>query len=115
MARPKSDFSGRCDRDCGANTYHGLLGNVVLMPQSSESKTAPAQSNIQDAFLNHARRERWPVRIQMMDGRELEGRIRQFDRFAVVIDHEGADQMIFKHAIAAITMPHSVPGYRTSD
>jgi host factor-I protein len=46
-----------------------------------------------------------------MDGRELEGRIRQFDRFAVIIDLDGTDQMIFKHAIASITMPRSVSHY----
>jgi host factor-I protein len=46
-----------------------------------------------------------------MDGRELEGRIRQFDRFAVIIDFDGTDQMIFKHAIASITMPRSLPNY----
>ena len=86
------------------------------MPQTPEPKTAPVSGNIQDAFLNHARRERWPVRIQMMDGRELEGRILQFDRFAVIVDHDGTDQMIFKHAIAAIAMPRSVPsGYGTSE
>ena len=85
------------------------------MPQTPEPRTALAQSSIQDAFLNHARRERWPVRIQMMDGRELEGRIRQFDRFAVIVDVDGTDQMIFKHAIAAITMPRSLPGYGTSE
>ena len=81
------------------------------MPHTSEPRTAPAQNNIQDAFLNCARREQWPVRIQMMDGRELEGRIRQFDRFAVIVAVDGTDQMIFKHAIAAMTMPRSVPSY----
>ena len=85
------------------------------MPQSPEPKTAPAHNNIQDVFLNHARRERWPVRIQMMDGREFEGRIRQFDRFAVIIDHDGCDQMIFKHAIASITIARSVPGYEAAE
>jgi host factor-I protein len=85
------------------------------MPRTPEPKLAPAQDNIQDTFLNYARRERWPVRIQMMDGRELEGRIRQFDRFAVVVAVDGVDQMIFKHAIAAITMPQSVPSYGTSE
>ena len=86
------------------------------MPQTPEPKTAPVSGNIQDAFLNHARRERWSVRIQMMDGRELEGSILQFDRFAVIVDHDGTDQMIFKHAIAAIAMPRSVPsGYGTSE
>ncbi|MGH9148228.1 MAG: RNA chaperone Hfq, partial [Vicinamibacterales bacterium] len=54
------------------------------MPQQTpDTRTASVPGNIQDGFLNHARRERWSVRIQMMDGRELEGRIRQFDRFAV--------------------------------
>jgi host factor-I protein len=81
------------------------------MQQMPDTRIAPIPSNIQDGFLNHARRERWSVRIQMMDGRELEGRIRQFDRFAVIIDHDGADQMIFKHAIASISMPRSVPNY----
>jgi host factor-I protein len=85
------------------------------MPHTPEPKTAPAQSNVQDTFLNYARRERWPVRIQMMDGRELEGRIRQFDRFAVILSVDGTDQMIFKHAIAAITTPRSVPSYGTSE
>ena len=80
------------------------------MPQAPEPTTAPAPSNIQDAFLNCARRERWSVRIRLMDGREFEGRIRQFDRFALIVDHDGADQMIFKHAIASIAMPRAAPG-----
>ena len=37
-----------------------------------------------------------------MDGTDLEGRVKNFDRFAVIVEHSGADHMIFKHAIAAI-------------
>jgi host factor-I protein len=84
------------------------------MPQTSESRVAPVQNQIQDIFLNHARRERWSVRIYLMDGGEIEGRIRQFDRFAVILDHDGTDRMIFKHAIASIVTPHSVPSYGES-
>jgi host factor-I protein len=103
------------DRRSG-QAFGASLGDASLMPQTPEPKTAPALSNIQDAFLNHARREGWPVRIQMMDGREFEGRIRQFDRFAVIVDLDGTDQMVFKHAIAAITMPGgSVPSYGASE
>jgi RNA chaperone Hfq len=47
----------------------------------------------------------------MMDGTELEGRIKNFDRFAVILDHDGADQMLFKHAIAAIRTPRPVANY----
>lgn len=78
---------------------------------SQTSEPGPAQASIQDAFLNHARRERLSVRIQMMDGTDFEGRIKQFDRFAVIVEQNGADQMIFKHAIAAIRAPRPVASY----
>jgi host factor-I protein len=75
------------------------------------SDTRPAQPNIQDVFLNYVRREKLTVTIRMMDGTDLEGRIKNFDRFAVVMDHAGADYMIFKHAIAAIRTPKPVSNY----
>ena len=75
-----------------------------------ESKSA--QPNIQDAFLNYdVRREKLVVTIRMMDGGELEGRIKHFDRFALILDQGGTDQMIFKHAIAAIKTRKIVPNY----
>ena len=76
-----------------------------------DSKTAHAVPNIQDVFLNYVRRERLTITIRMMDGTELEGRIKNFDRFALVLDHAGADHMIFKHAIAAITTPKPIANY----
>jgi host factor-I protein len=79
------------------------------MSPTTESKSA--QPNIQDVFLNYVRREKLTVTVRMMDGTELEGRIKNFDRFAVVIDHAGADHMIFKHAIAAIKTPKPVSNY----
>jgi host factor-I protein len=79
------------------------------MAPASESKSV--EPNIQDVFLNYVRREKLTVTVRMMDGSELEGRIKNFDRFAVVIDHAGADHMIFKHAIAAIRTPKPVANY----
>ena len=58
--------------------------------------------NLQDVFLNGARRERLRVSIRLMDGTEVAGRIKSFDRFAVLVEHDGVDQMLFKHAIASI-------------
>jgi host factor-I protein len=78
------------------------------MAPASESK---AQPNIQDVFLNYVRREKLSVTIRMMDGSELEGRIKNFDRFAVVMDHGGADHMVFKHAIAVIKTLKPVANY----
>ena len=77
------------------------------------AKKAPggAAPNIQDVFLNYVRRERLTVTVRMMDGMEIEGRIKNFDRFAVILDQSGVDQMIFKHAIAAIKTPKPVANY----
>ena len=85
------------------------------MPHTPESQSVPVPSNIQDAFLNHARRERLPVTIHMMDGTDFEGRIKHFDRFAVIVEQNGSDQMIFKHAIAAIKTLRPVANYLSSD
>ena len=82
------------------------------MPPASESRAA--EPNIQEVFLNHVRREKLTVTVRMMDGTELEGRIKNFDRFAVVLDHAGADHMIFKHAIATIATQRSVANYFSS-
>jgi len=76
----------------------------------AELKASP---NIQDVFLNYVRREKLTVTIRMMDGSELDGRIKNFDRFAVVIEQNGVDHMVFKHAIAAIKTPKSVSNYFT--
>jgi host factor-I protein len=85
------------------------------MPQSKESKGPSASSpNIQDVFLNYARRERLPVHIRMLDGSELQGRIKNFDRFALIVEHNGADHMIFKHAIASIKSPRTIGNYYTA-
>jgi host factor-I protein len=76
---------------------------------AAEPRTS--EPNVQDVFLNYVRREKITVTVRMMDGGELEGRIKNFDRFAVVLDHAGADHMIFKHAIAAITTPRAMASY----
>jgi host factor-I protein len=81
------------------------------MPQIRESKPASGPPNIQDVFLNYARREKLAVHIRLMDGTELEGRVKNFDRFAVIVEHSGADHMLFKHAIAAIRSPRPMSNY----
>ncbi len=54
------------------------------------------------------------VAIRLLDGETLEGRIKNFDRFALVIDHAGTDHLVFKHAIATIKSPRSVGSYYAS-
>ena len=73
--------------------------------------TTQALPNIQDVFLNQARRDRVSVTVHLMDGRQFDARIKNFDKFAVIVELNGADQLIFKHAIATISTPRSVATY----
>ena len=82
------------------------------MAQVSEPRiTAVAPVNIQDVFLNYARRDRVTVVISLMDGRQFEARIKNFDKFALIVEIAGGDQLIFKHAISTIETPRTVPNY----
>ena len=83
------------------------------MAPSSEPRAGSTSPNIQDAFLNHARRDRATVKFRLIDGTEFDGRIKNFDRFAVIVERDGGDQMVFKHAIATITSARAVGSYYT--
>ena len=58
--------------------------------------------NLQDAFLNYIRREKIPVTLFLMIGFQLRGVVRSFDSFVVLIDADGRQQMIYKHAISTV-------------
>ncbi len=79
------------------------------MTRNADDAVPASSYNVQDVFLNGARRERLAVTIQLADGCCLDATIKSFDRFAVVVDHAGVDHLIFKHAIALIR-PATAPG-----
>lgn len=81
------------------------------MAQVSEPRTSSAPPNVQDAFLNYVRRERLSVSVHLLDGRQFDARIKHFDRFAVIVEVNGADHLVFKHAIATIATPRSPGSY----
>ncbi|MGA8438837.1 MAG: RNA chaperone Hfq [Candidatus Sulfotelmatobacter sp.] len=68
----------------------------------------PAQ-NIQDSFLNTARKERLSITIYLLSGVKLTGRIRSFDKYSVVLEANGQEQLIFKHAISTVVMGRPLP------
>ena len=61
--------------------------------------------NIQDSFLNQARRDRAAVKIHFVDGSDLDGKITAFDNFTIIINNDETQQqhLIYKHAVAIIT------------
>ncbi|UOQ42977.1 RNA chaperone Hfq [Halobacillus salinarum] len=60
-----------------------------------------AQSvNIQDNYLNQLRKERIQVTVFLLNGFQLRGVIKAFDNFTVLLETDGKQQLIFKHAIS---------------
>lgn len=66
-------------------------------------ETKPAQ-NIQDSFLNTARKDKTQLTIYLLSGVKLTGRIRSFDKYSVVLETNNQEQLIFKHAISTVVM-----------
>jgi host factor-I protein len=59
--------------------------------------------NIQDTFLNQLRKENIPVTVYLTNGFQIRGQIKAFDNFTIIIDSEGKQQMVYKHAISTFT------------
>jgi host factor-I protein len=70
----------------------------------------PAPQNIQDGFLNLARREKATVTIYLVNGAKLVGRIKSFDKFSLLLESGSQEQLIFKHAISTISQTRRATG-----
>jgi len=73
-----------------------------------DAKAAP--QNIQDGFLNLARREKLTVTIYLVNGAKLLGRIKSFDKFSLILETSAQEQLIFKHAISTISQSRRSTG-----
>ena len=60
------------------------------------------KANLQDIFLLRARREQVPVTMFLMNGFQMRGVITGFDAFVVILESDGKQQVIYKHAISTI-------------
>ena len=60
------------------------------------------KANLQDIFLLRARRDAIPVTMFWMNGFQMRGVITGYDAFVVILDSDGKQQVIYKHAISTI-------------
>src|SRR6202051_1471953 len=67
----------------------------------------PAQ-NIQDSFLNNARKEKNVVTIYLLSGVKLSGRIKSFDKYSLVLETNNQEQLIFNDAISTVVTTRAV-------
>ena len=84
--------------------------------EKREKMDKPSQ-NIQDGFLNTARKEKLLVTLYLLSGVKLTGRIRSFDKYSLILESNSQEQLVFKHAIATVVLPRagSVPGSAPSE
>lgn len=65
--------------------------------------------NLQDTLLNQARKENIPVTVFLTNGFQIRGIIRGFDNYCVLVDSEGKQQLIYKHAISTLVPIRPIP------
>jgi host factor-I protein len=107
-----------------AVTDAGLMYNQEDRVQGSLTKNSPTgpketnmdklPQNIQEAFLNAARKDRIFLTIYLMSGVKLSGRIRSFDKYSVVLESNNQEQLIFKHAISTVVVARPVHGMHSA-
>ena len=67
------------------------------------------QLNLQDTFLNQVRKENIAVTMFLVNGFQLKGYVKGFDNFIVLMEVEGRQQMIYKHAISTMVPAKNIP------
>ncbi len=70
--------------------------------------------NIQDSFLNNARKDKVVLTIYLMSGVKLSGRIKSFDKYSLVLETSNQEQLIFKHAISTVVTQKPSHSYASS-
>ena len=59
--------------------------------------------NLQDVFLNQVRKEHVPITIYLINGYQLKGYVKGFDNYTIVMEMDGKQQLVYKHAVSTIT------------
>ncbi|WP_228243857.1 RNA chaperone Hfq [Porphyrobacter sp. GA68] len=85
-------------------------GSTLSVRPTAPKKAAPQQEgadkqkpgNLQDAFLNHLRKNKTSVTMFLVKGVKLQGIITWFDNFSVLLRRDGQAQLVYKHAISTI-------------
>jgi host factor-I protein len=75
------------------------------------NKPASSTINIQDPFFYQLRKDARTVHVYLVSGKRLTGVLKRFDRYALVLENHGQEQLVYKHAVASITPTASYGGH----
>ena len=71
--------------------------------------------NYQDALLSAVRKENMPVTIFLTNGFQIRGQIKAFDNYVIIIESDGKQQMVYKHAVSTVAPLKAVLQLSTVD
>jgi host factor-I protein len=90
-----------------------LLYDMMKLTPEEVPMEKQAQ-NIQEAFLNNARKDKTFLTIYLMSGVKLSGRIKSFDKYSVILEANNQEQLIFKHAISTVVIARGAHSHADS-
>ena len=67
------------------------------------------QINIQDQYLNQLRKDNVPVTVYLLNGFQIRGTVKAFDNFTVLLESDGKQQLVYKHAISTFAPVRNIP------
>ncbi len=73
------------------------------MTEEMKSADHVNRGNIQELFLNNARKSRSPIIVYLISGFQMRGIVKSFDNFVILLESDGKESMIYKHAISTIS------------
>jgi len=73
------------------------------------NKQGSSTINVQDPFFYQLRKDARPIHVYLISGKRLTGILRRFDRYAIVLENRGQEQLVYKHAIASIMPAGTYP------
>src|SRR5580704_18947626 len=79
-----------------------FFGRAFFPPWLEDDLMDKPAQNIQDSFLNNARKEKSVITIYLLSGVKLSGRIKSFDKYSLVLETNNQEQLIFKHAVSTV-------------
>ena len=75
-----------------------------MMDEILENEKSTRGTNIQDTFLNNARKNKSPIIVYLVSGFQLHGTVKSFDNYVILMECDGKTNMIYKHAVSTVSL-----------
>lgn len=100
--------SKRKQRDAYGNQRKDAAVDGTFASSLSRRAVSMKNLNLQDVFLNQARKDKIPVTVYLINGFQFKGVVKGFDSYVIIMDCDGKQNIVYKHAVSTIIPVHPV-------